>query len=304
MYAYIYIFRSRDQYDPNSEDEYESSDDDSSDTTDVDYVWIPGTEQVNYAWIACNTDRSDDSFSGLRQTFTPYQAYNKDAPREGTRHEIVIAEGGESNAYQTRSIKTDGEAMINVPLSTSFITRNKQDCLNEGARTISELMLALKRKRLAEIAREDSEAEQLRAETSDNRGTEVENTDEDNNTIDEQTGSYRDMEQRHDGSLERRQDAGGNIQTLTPNDENGVVGHVTDKEAKSKKVNIKSPGMKTKHEAMPSTSKTPVSNKLPNKVQISKMSHSAAQSKVTQQYPQKNLRKGPKPVLPAISKGN
>ena len=293
--SHVTISRSHDRYDPNTEDEDGSSEGDSSDTT----------EEVDYVWIPCNTDRSDEVISGLRETFTPFQAIKDDDPNEGNRPQSEDVESRESNAFQTRLHKTDGEVLMNIPLSTSFIMRNKLDCITEGAQTVSELMMALQRKRLAEIVREGSEMERFRTEASVGREEEVAHSDEDSNTTENQTDGRLDMEQKRDGSLQMQRGTKEKTEPSPLKDDNDVKdkSDVTDIKAKSKKVTKKSHGLKTKFDATLYTARNLVNKQFPKNVKTNMTSRSAAQTKVTDQYPEKNLRKGPKPVLPAISKG-
>ena len=287
-------------------------------------MWIPSaTEEVSYTWISCHTQGPSESFSGLRETFTPYQAFNDDDPGEGNRPEADIAETREINAFQTRLHKTDGEGLVNIPLSMSFVMRNKDDCIKEGARTISELMIALQRKLRTEIAREEHEAEareehetgereeheteKVPIQTGGSRVRGTENAEGESDTTEKDPENSIDNEQRHEVSLESRQDTEVKAEPMTHHIEKDLldrsVGRVSDAEAKPKKVNIKTPGIKPKLDTTFNTPKNPSNKKFPKKAQASMVTRSAAQPRITEPYAQNSRWKGPKPVLPAISKG-
>ena len=313
-----FFTRSSCQYDPCSGSENESSDEENMETIQQ----YEDTEDVNEPK---SDDRDTDVISGTRETFTPFEDFAIDDPGEGNRPESNNDINNKLNALHTRINKSDGEVIMRVPLSRSFILRNKDTCIAEGAQTVGELMMALQRKRLADLTQEEDQRIEHRHETNEDEVVNaVERSQNDVHAIEK---NYSDSQMSENKDCVRNTDRSqrststnekGNFQDDSVTHDLGIPkvefqgistedNKNTDRSNKPKKTDGKKKYLKTTNPKWDVRFANPYEKGSRKQVQknifVNTKTYSALQSRVSDQYSQKNLRKGSKPVLPAISKG-
>ena len=316
--AYI-LFRSSPQYDPCSDEENGVSGDENPETSprfnDLEDVSGPKhcSEDQNSDVDSQLSDKESDAISGTRETFTPYEDCLIDEPNEGNRPESSNDVYNNMNRLETSLNKSDGDTNMRVDLSRSYIKQNKDACIAEGAQTLGELIVALHRKRLLELAeqRETHESEkdviEVVSKMSDELPTEVQDTE--HASIDSHETKKGDFTAKNVANCENHSledKSKRKSMEMVDVGRNDNVDHAKlDRNTVSKKNRvIKNDKKATKakdgaHFGKQKSAKNPI----PSSVFMNNKAHSAVLPRTTGQYTQGNLRQGSKPVLPAISKG-
>ena len=283
-----------------------------------------------------NGDVDEDAVSGTRETFTPFlEPVNDDEPGEGNRQASNGDVDRELNTFHTRVNKTDGEGIMNVPLSRSFIGRHRDACISDGADTIGELIMALQRRRIMEMAQVEDEVDEGTLEAYEasivaengqggqDDGQSLEKSLGDSGSSSNDYKSFEDEQlsprrNRLDRGLSQEKTAGeeglsktesetDSVKTLEPTSTNILQQRQEENEETTelKKTIAK--------KDTPQVTKTKMNSKAVNRTERGKQSlncmpvnvktKSAVQTRISDQYAPRNLRKGSKPVLPSIAKG-
>ena len=319
MSQFTYFFRSSHQYDPCSDEENGVSDEENPETS-PQFNDLEDVSETNH----CNddqdfddkpqlSDRESDAISGTRETFTPYEDCLIDEPNEGNRPESSNDVYNNMNRLETSLNKSDGDTNMRVDLSRSYIKQNKDACIAEGAQTLGELIAALHRKKLLELAEQrethepDKDVIEVVSKISEELRTEVQETEHTN--IDSHATKKDDCTAKtvakcenhtlEDTSKRKRMD----IVDVERNDNENDAKLDSNTVSKKNRV-IKNDTKATKakygaHLGKQNSAKNPI----PSSAFMNNKARSAVLPRTTGQYTQGNLRQGSKPVLPAISKG-
>ena len=259
------------------------------------------------------SDSESDAISGTRETFTPYEDCLIDEPNEGNRPESSNDVYNNMNRLETSLNKSDGDTNMRVDLSRSYIKQNKDACIAEGAQTLGELIVALHRKRLLELAEQREEhvsekdvievvskmSEELPTEVQESEHTNIDSheTRKDDCT----TETVANCENRSLGDKSKRK----RMEIVDVERNHNEDDAKLDRKTVSKKNRViknDKKATKTKdgaHFGKQNSAKNPI----PSSAFMNNKAHSAVLPRTTGQYTQGNLRQGSKPVLPAISKG-
>ena len=259
------------------------------------------------------SDRESDAMSGTRETFTPYEDCLIDEPNEGNRPESSNDVYNNMNRLETSLNKSDGDTSMRVDLSRSYIKQNKDACIAEGAQTLGELIVALHRKRLLELAeqRETHEPEKdvievvsKMSEELPTEGQETEHTNIDRHGTQNDDCSAKTVANCENPSLEDKSKRKRMEKVDVERNDNEDGAKLDRKTVLKKNRVIKNDTKATKAKGGAHFGKkSSAQNPIPSSAFMNNKARSAVLPRTTGQYEQGNLRQGSKPVLPAISKG-
>ena len=316
--AHIF-FRSSPQYDPCSDEDNGVSDDENPETSPQfnDFEDVSGPKHCNEDQDADDesqwSDRESDAISGTRESFTPYEDCLIDEPNEGNRPESSNDVYNNMNRLETSLNKSDGDTNMRVDLSRSYIKQHKDTCIAEGAQTLGELIVALHRKRLIELAEQRKEhgsekdvievvskmSEELPTEGHETEHTNIDRHGTQNDDFTAKTVANCENTILEDKPKRKRLEI-VDVERNCNKDDVKLDRNTVSK--KNRVIKNDTKATKAKNGAHFGKQKS-AQNPIPSSVFNNNKAHSAVLPRTTGQYTQGNLRQGSKPVLPAIFKG-